>query len=429
MNLTEEQRKDLNEFYWETDMSTKELKDHFKLSGGVHKHVQPLRSGAECPNCQHPMFFTSRTARNSSKDVCRNCNHKNLYFCRCDHCMALKEEQREREAIERKRQQVEAYEKLLKQVAKEEYVLWSLSRLSRRDKIFFRTLLQFEKSDSPTWEWKEICDSAQVVSHVKYVIKLSNLHLLLDHPEGYLLSNPAVDVGMISIQKARNISNSLRFDVFQRDYHTCQYCGRKAPHVELQVDHLIPVAKDGTDDFDNLVTSCQDCNSGKSTKLIESFTKGYSREEWREELRNQRMQLLEEKREKLEEVVQYWAECRNTYHPSDYDLEAIYDFIERYEPEWIKVAIQIAVSQHPSPSNYAKYVGGILRNWGKNGPPHDIANLKLGTRKATEKQIKFIRDLLNQNNLDLMSFYGKSDYNELTMLDARDIIDALTKPQ
>ena len=343
--------------------------------------------------------------------------------------MALKEEQRKQAEIESKMQQMETYEKLLERVVKEEYVLWRLSQLSRRDKIFFRALLQFEKSDSPTWEWKEICDSAQVVSHQRYVRKLTDLHLLLYHPDGYLLSNPTVNADMISVQKVRNISNSLRFDVFQRDNHTCQYCGRKAPYVELQVDHLIPVAKDGTDDFDNLVTSCRDCNSGKSAKLIASFTKGCSREEWREELRNQRMQLLEEKREKLEEVVQYWAECRNTYRLSDYDLEAIYDFIERYEPEWIKVAIQITVSQHPSPSNYAKYVGGILRNWGKNGPPHDIANLKLGTRKATEKQIKFIRDLLNQNNLDLMSFYGKSDYSELTMLDARDIIDALTKPQ
>ena len=240
------------------------------------------------------------------------------------------------------------------------------------------------------------------------------------------MTNPAVNVEMINIKKVRNISKSLRFDVFQRDKHTCQYCGHKSPDVELEVDHLIPVAEGGTDDFENLVTSCKDCNNGKSDKLIEYLTEGYSREEWREELRKQRIDLLKEKREKLEEVIQYWAKCQNVYKPSPYDLDGIYRFIEEYDPELIKVAIKVAVSRQPS--NYVYYVGGILKNWAKNGPPQYTGDLKFDTKKATEKQIKFIRDLLDQNGLDLASFYDKLDYNELTMLDARNIIDALTEP-
>ena len=31
MNLTKEQLEELSEFYWETDISTKELQSHFKL--------------------------------------------------------------------------------------------------------------------------------------------------------------------------------------------------------------------------------------------------------------------------------------------------------------------------------------------------------------------------------------------------------------
>ena len=61
------------------------------------------------------------------------------------------------------------------------------------------------------------------------------------------------------------ISKRTRFEVLRRDSHTCRYCGAKAPDVTLHVDHVTPVALGGTDRPDNLVTSCQPCNSGKSS--------------------------------------------------------------------------------------------------------------------------------------------------------------------
>ena len=63
--------------------------------------------------------------------------------------------------------------------------------------------------------------------------------------------------------KRKVLSPKIRFEIFKRDRFTCQYCGRKAPHVELQVDHIIPISQGGSNDFSNLVTSCTDCNLGK----------------------------------------------------------------------------------------------------------------------------------------------------------------------
>ena len=59
------------------------------------------------------------------------------------------------------------------------------------------------------------------------------------------------------------LSKKLRFEVFKRDKFTCQYCGRMAPDVILEVDHINPVAEGGNNNFNNLVTACQDCNRGK----------------------------------------------------------------------------------------------------------------------------------------------------------------------
>ena len=63
------------------------------------------------------------------------------------------------------------------------------------------------------------------------------------------------------------ISPKLRFDVFRRDKYVCQYCGACGPKVELEIDHIIPVSRGGTDDINNLKTSCFKCNRGKGDKV------------------------------------------------------------------------------------------------------------------------------------------------------------------
>lgn len=72
--------------------------------------------------------------------------------------------------------------------------------------------------------------------------------------------------------KRKNLGNSARFKVFQRDGFRCQYCGRTPPAVVLQVDHIIPVAEGGGNEESNLVTACSDCNHGKNARIIDAST-------------------------------------------------------------------------------------------------------------------------------------------------------------
>jgi 5-methylcytosine-specific restriction endonuclease McrA len=55
----------------------------------------------------------------------------------------------------------------------------------------------------------------------------------------------------------------LRFMVLRAANYTCKYCGRKAPNVELHVDHIIPWKEVRQHKIDNLAASCKDCNFGK----------------------------------------------------------------------------------------------------------------------------------------------------------------------
>jgi 5-methylcytosine-specific restriction endonuclease McrA len=58
-------------------------------------------------------------------------------------------------------------------------------------------------------------------------------------------------------------------EVFRRDNYTCRYCGRIGG--KLEADHIIPFSKGGSDELDNLVTSCRTCNRQKKDKSITEF--------------------------------------------------------------------------------------------------------------------------------------------------------------
>jgi 5-methylcytosine-specific restriction endonuclease McrA len=54
-----------------------------------------------------------------------------------------------------------------------------------------------------------------------------------------------------------------RANIYARDDHSCQYCGRVFPTAELTFDHVVPVAYGGRKDWENIVTCCVGCNRRK----------------------------------------------------------------------------------------------------------------------------------------------------------------------
>lgn len=70
-----------------------------------------------------------------------------------------------------------------------------------------------------------------------------------------------------SKEKRKPLPKSLRFDVFVRDGFKRVYCGRgPGVGVTLHADHVKARSKGGPDTLENLVTSCDACNLGKSAK-------------------------------------------------------------------------------------------------------------------------------------------------------------------
>lgn len=70
--------------------------------------------------------------------------------------------------------------------------------------------------------------------------------------------------------KNRYIPPQLRFQILKRDNFTCQYCGRTVKDgAKLHIDHIVPhkITKNSSD-INNLMTSCELCNLGKTDCIL-----------------------------------------------------------------------------------------------------------------------------------------------------------------
>ena len=65
---------------------------------------------------------------------------------------------------------------------------------------------------------------------------------------------------------------SVRFNrrnLFARDDHRCQYCGKRFATSQLSIDHVVPRSRGGTTSWDNVVCCCLRCNAKKGGRTPE----------------------------------------------------------------------------------------------------------------------------------------------------------------
>jgi len=82
-----------------------------------------------------------------------------------------------------------------------------------------------------------------------------------------VLKMPAV-VRLLNIfKRPRKRVKFNKMNVLARDGWKCQYCNQKFPTSELTYDHVIPRARGGKTNWENIVMCCPKCNSKKKDRL------------------------------------------------------------------------------------------------------------------------------------------------------------------
>lgn len=199
------------------------------------------------------------------------------------------------------------------------------------------------------------------------------------------------------------VSKKTRFEVFKRDSFKCQYCGRSAPEAVLHVDHIKAVSKGGDNDLINLITSCADCNGGKSNRALDDDSALEKQRAQLEELnvRREQLEMMMNWREGLKGIAddqaaiiaKEWSDRVPGWSLNDggiaeakkllkkYSLSNILDAMEtstgqylRYDGEkvtsdsankaWSKISGILYVQSIPEERRSIYYVRGILRKRG-----------------------------------------------------------------
>jgi 5-methylcytosine-specific restriction endonuclease McrA len=81
------------------------------------------------------------------------------------------------------------------------------------------------------------------------------------HSVNHVFEIPSVIRLVYMITRPRHQKKLSRFEVFNRDKYTCQYCGQQTR--ELTLDHVIPRGRGGKHVWDNVVSACIPCNRRK----------------------------------------------------------------------------------------------------------------------------------------------------------------------
>ena len=73
----------------------------------------------------------------------------------------------------------------------------------------------------------------------------------------------------IKLENGRQQIRFSRTNVFLRDDYRCQYCGGRFRATQLTIDHVMPLARNGTKTWENIVSACWTCNNKKSGRTPE----------------------------------------------------------------------------------------------------------------------------------------------------------------
>jgi 5-methylcytosine-specific restriction endonuclease McrA len=110
-------------------------------------------------------------------------------------------------------------------------------------------------------------------SHIRLVEKLERLLPITDKKvevanfDTQKMQNP--EITGIAYQQGERQGYEVKEYLLDKWGRTCAYCGKT--NVPLEVEHVVPKSRGGTDRVSNLTLSCRKCNLKKGNKTAEEF--------------------------------------------------------------------------------------------------------------------------------------------------------------
>jgi len=107
------------------------------------------------------------------------------------------------------------------------------------------------------------------VSRLRRLCPLTSISLEVVKFDTQALQNP--EISGVEYQQGSLMGYELRAYLLEKWQRTCAYCGKQ--NLPLQIEHIVPRAKGGTDRASNLTLSCEVCNQAKGSQDVGEFLK------------------------------------------------------------------------------------------------------------------------------------------------------------
>ena len=103
-------------------------------------------------------------------------------------------------------------------------------------------------------------------SDIFYDTDIQDLVFRLNKKRGNYYTDREIWDAICRVERGK-VSNKMRFSIYARDGYRCCKCGASGRYAQLEVDHIVPIAKGGKSTYNNLQTLCHKCNVEKGDKL------------------------------------------------------------------------------------------------------------------------------------------------------------------
>lgn len=144
---------------------------------------------------------------------------------------------------------------------------WAIKKFSKKK---LKDNLGFEHIDLstayfPKYQFQYVSSGGNASLETEIEFNIENLNLFVEY-----LNREIKWKKSVAGQRAL-MTSKLRNYILTRDGYKCKYCGANIedePNLLLEVDHIVPLAKGGMTNEENLQTLCWKCNRSKGSKIV-----------------------------------------------------------------------------------------------------------------------------------------------------------------
>ena len=182
-------------------------------------------------------------------------------------------------------------------------------RRTRRNKLWYRKLRFLNRTHAKKKGWlapsirHKLNTHIRLIEKIKQILPISKTVIEIATFDTQKMQNP--EIKGVEYQQGELHGYEVREYLLEKWGRKCAYCGKSG--IPLEIEHIIPKIRGGSNRVSNLTLSCQRCNLKKGNRTAKEF--GYSKIEKQAKKSLQSATFMNTVRKKIVENLH----CQNTF--------------------------------------------------------------------------------------------------------------------